>query len=575
VILHHFLFALIVTACLTFSVLLYTHGGQDDTYITYWAARALADHGAIVNYNGVRLEQSSSLALVLILALLYKVLPLTMPWLGYLASLTSAALTLLLVERVARQMKLSTPVLAAAVTGSVWCFGYWATSGTEMALTSATALWLISELGAWPSATSRWRWFRLVGAMFLFAAVRPETPIVLMCLVAALLSNLMLLRLRARAMYAWTLRQAFSVAGIAVVTVGGLLLFRWQYFHALAPNPALIKIGGFDFKAGFLYLWGGSVHMGTAVHLMALSGIGLVLVQAARGAVPNPVVLLVSALSLAQLAFVVISGGDWMKGSRFVAPAIPAMVLSGLYLLDQWLLSTASVRSVALLLVGINVVCSVEALHRGDSEGRLALTWIRVAKQAEERLTPGRFSMIEFGNCYHLRDAFMVDKLLPIVSEVASLLDRPVYVMTGQAGMIAYYLISEQFGKVKILDLWSLTTRELKDCLPRRAARGSKYGTFISLEKVLRDAKANAEKCGIPVVDVYYNERLSPRAATWLKRYNYRLLYHQVGRVNNSRSDKFVSGGIMADGHIAVRRDHVRALRLKRSPIWTWDLNPP
>ena len=52
------------------AVTLLSATGQDDTHITYWAARALAEHGVIVNHAGARVEQSSSLLLTLVLALL-------------------------------------------------------------------------------------------------------------------------------------------------------------------------------------------------------------------------------------------------------------------------------------------------------------------------------------------------------------------------------------------------------------------------------------------------------------------------------------------------------------------------
>src|SRR5689334_2064756 len=48
--------------------LLYTASGHDDSHITYWAARTLAASGEILNYNGERIEQSSTLLLVLLLA---------------------------------------------------------------------------------------------------------------------------------------------------------------------------------------------------------------------------------------------------------------------------------------------------------------------------------------------------------------------------------------------------------------------------------------------------------------------------------------------------------------------------
>src|SRR6185437_14310633 len=54
--------------------------GNDDTHITYWAAHALAEYGRIVNYNGAAIEQSSSLGLVLLLALVERVAYVAPPW---------------------------------------------------------------------------------------------------------------------------------------------------------------------------------------------------------------------------------------------------------------------------------------------------------------------------------------------------------------------------------------------------------------------------------------------------------------------------------------------------------------
>ena len=46
--------------------------GRDDSHITYWPAYTLAHFGDILNYNGERVEQSSSLLHVLVLATFHK-----------------------------------------------------------------------------------------------------------------------------------------------------------------------------------------------------------------------------------------------------------------------------------------------------------------------------------------------------------------------------------------------------------------------------------------------------------------------------------------------------------------------
>ena len=63
---------------------------EDDSYITFWSAHALAESGEIVNYNGDRVEQSSTFAFVLLLAGLHLILPLDVPTIGTVVSLVFA-----------------------------------------------------------------------------------------------------------------------------------------------------------------------------------------------------------------------------------------------------------------------------------------------------------------------------------------------------------------------------------------------------------------------------------------------------------------------------------------------------
>lgn len=78
-------------AAVLLAVGVFTHGGEDDAYITYWAARALGRYGSVVNYNGAPVEQSSSLTLVVLLGLLHAVTRIPVPWLGYAVGLGAFA----------------------------------------------------------------------------------------------------------------------------------------------------------------------------------------------------------------------------------------------------------------------------------------------------------------------------------------------------------------------------------------------------------------------------------------------------------------------------------------------------
>jgi hypothetical protein len=148
-----FVFSALAFVVLAF--LIYGQSGPDDAYITYWPARTLAEHGRIWNYNGVRLEQSSSLSLVVVLAILYRLTPFSMPVVAFLTSLGFGIVTLWLAERVARRLDLRPSGAVVQVIATVACFGSWATSGMEMSLVAASGLLMILQLDRLPQSRCR------------------------------------------------------------------------------------------------------------------------------------------------------------------------------------------------------------------------------------------------------------------------------------------------------------------------------------------------------------------------------------------------------------------------------------
>lgn len=69
------------------SVALFGASGRDDPYITFSAAEAIRDAGGLVNINGDPVEQSTTLLLTVLLALLSSVVPVPVPELGWLIGL--------------------------------------------------------------------------------------------------------------------------------------------------------------------------------------------------------------------------------------------------------------------------------------------------------------------------------------------------------------------------------------------------------------------------------------------------------------------------------------------------------
>lgn len=576
-------------ASLGIAIMLWGQGGQDDTYISYWPARTLAEHGEILNYNGLRLEQSSSLSLVVLLALLYKLTPWSMPTVGFVASLGAALGAALLAARLARRMGLQARTAVATAILTAAPFGYWATSGTETPLTALAALWFIDALTRRPAPRGRPFWLELTIAALLFAAVRPETPVLQIGIVVAFLILSVVSARREGHAQALPPKTLAARAGVGVAAIAVVLAFRKLYFDAWLPNPATLKSHGFDSGEGFVYLWDVTLRAGVFPLVLAAAGVAVVVLSLVRGPI-NSLAALISALALGQLAFTVISGGDWMIGGRFLAPIVPALVLLGFLAIEAAAPAPRARLAIAAGYTLLNLVFAVQLLHQGHSDGQPLWTMERVFKRAEKRLGAKAFARVELLNQIHRRDAFTTHALLPITDAVvAHVKTRPVYVMTGQAGMIAYHLASRHFRKVVVLDLWSLTDRQLIDCFPPGTVQTGKWGSFLGAYP-LTQHEALTARCGLPLPDIYYNEALLPSMQALLERLGYDVLYQQVGpigfrgavgfdattdqvgRIGYPGPAKFLRSHNTADGHIAVRKKIVRALGLKPQPAWHWNL---
>ena len=561
--------------CSALAVVLWGQGGQDDCYITYWPARTLAEHGQILNYNGARFEQSSSLSLVVVLALFFKLTPLSMPAVAFFVSLGAGVATMLLAVRVGRRMGLRSRAGLVAAIGTVWCFSYWATSGMETPLLTATALWFIDEIASPMNERGRWDWLRLGGAALLFAAVRPEAPLLLVGLVT-LSTAVQVVSWRPGATSAWRgLRLPAGRTAVAISAVAVLFGFRRLYFHAWWPNPALMKVGGFDAGAGARYLWDVGLASGALPLLLFVAGLGVLVIRRLRGR-GNLTAELVGSLGLAQIAFLVLSGGDWMLGARFLAPIVPALVLTGFVALEKFAPSAGARAGLAALYAATNLVFAVQVLHQGASDGQPIWAMRGVFNRFDGRVGAHRFSRVELLNKAHIRDAVTISELLPVAEAlIAHVKTRPIYVMTGQAGMIAYHLAARHFGKVNILDLWSLTDRQVLDCLPRDTVKSCIVGSLIGTDRPLREHEQLTQRCGLPLPDIFYNAILDASLIPLFAQLGYEVIYRQVGQVKNSERQDFLPANGVADGFIAVKRELAQAAGLKTKPIWQWNLNPP
>ncbi len=284
---------------LAWSVRCYT---TDDAFIYLRFARNLASgHGFAFN-PGERVEGVSSLLWTLLLSAGYA---LGLPGLtvAKVASAVCFALAVpLLLWRCCR-----TPWLTFGAATLVWSSGSaltWSVGGLETALHAT----LVFALFAFAGDERGWGKLRAVLPLSVALVVsRPEG--VLFPLAVALCWGVAERRRR----------EAWVLLGTLAAAVAALTLFRWLYFGALLPNTWAAKgvgqplgsraVNALYYGARTPWLW---------VLGVGFVGLGFVWSQRRRW--------LLAALFLgAQGVFVLVAGGDWMPGQRFLLPALPVL----------------------------------------------------------------------------------------------------------------------------------------------------------------------------------------------------------------------------------------------------------
>ena len=145
--LRHAPWVLSVAMLLGIGLVLFTNSGPDDTHITYWPALTLLRSGRVTNYNGDPIEQSSSLAHVVLTALASRLSGSSVTTAGHLLAITSGVACLpvvyLLACRMTPRAKSAVPLFVATTAP----FLHWTYGGLEAPIFGLSML-----LVAWSSA---------------------------------------------------------------------------------------------------------------------------------------------------------------------------------------------------------------------------------------------------------------------------------------------------------------------------------------------------------------------------------------------------------------------------------------
>ena len=505
-------------------VALFSSTGRDDPYITYWAAHALSELGEIVNYNGERLEQSSSLLHAVVLAVLHLVTTLAVPLLGFLVGVVAGAVAAVVTGVAAQHARAGSAWLVAAVVATNPFVVYWSFGGLETSLAAALTVAFVAASAAYTRRGGR-RALAVAGVVIVaFVTVRPETGFI--AVLTLLATGMWALARKDLRRYVWRLG---ALAGTAGVALAALVTWRLAYFGSAFPQPVAAKVGGVRPAEGLAYLQStlGQPH---AVLLMVLAVTGWVI------ALRRDIVVgvLAAAAAGAHLSFVLLSGGDWMEGGRLVAPVVPLLALLGALLpLRRW--SWAVGALVVAQLIGL--VSLAQVASTGTP------LWAEVKPAA-----PTTAHWFEQHNRVHARHALLYEDLKDVVVAVSADVGTPT-IASGQAGMLVYRLsLDPEVPPVRFVDLFNLATRHLQDCA--QTGRTTPLGRFTAYGRWLDDPDCAAFRPHIVFDRKLFSE--------WPGLHDdYVVVHEQTGEMVVDGS-ALAGDEVSAELFVAVRRDLVR-----------------
>lgn len=335
----------------------------DDPYITFRYARNLAGGRGLVFNPGERVEGYTNFLWVILLALVIRLGGDPILWSKVLGTVFHLGTILCLWKISRRTLKGSGSFVISLLIVSWlalnWNAAIWAVGGLE---TSMFTLYLLFAF----LAHSRRRLVLASTCLLLASITRPEGTLFFLLLVIIEAYR------PSEAQKSRTLIKLFSpfLTGFAA-----FLIFRFSYYGELLPNTYYAKTGGpllWTLSRGTRYI---SFFAGSLVGLrptgedilkaeipaltviaagLLLAGLILVVVRALRKG--DWGVSIGAFWVLGQISYLVLIGGDWMPGYRFIVPVLPFLALAGAYLLAGTVDADASPRRKLVLVASAGFV---------------------------------------------------------------------------------------------------------------------------------------------------------------------------------------------------------------------------
>jgi len=558
----------ILVCCLVLALvhglLLYgASSGRDDVYITYWAAYALSHFGSIVNYNGEPLEQSSSLLHVLLLALLKRLVDLPLPTLGPLFSSIIGGLTLLATWRLAVFLAIPAAGFVALFCALFPYLVYWSFSGLETSLVALIVLGLMYAISqCLTQKLSSYLFFLTVLLIFAYLLVRPEAVFITLSFIILMGFFLSISARSFRNAYISKLSLLFVITVLLFIVLSAWRYYAWGHIF---PQPVYAKTDTGQLNNIFLgvqylvdHFWLPSLVLLTVLSVLSWRNVS-------NYAYHDPkriAFIMLFSWVWVTLMFTVAVGGDWMEGGRFLVPIMPLLLLLGLFDIPL----AQQHRKILLIALAFMATIDTARFVREQSIGIPFLLAEPVYKPVFEDLNipETQFSWFEKANHEHLRDIPLIFILEPLVSQLRAVEAKPMVIVSGQMGMVAFYLAQKHFGALEFIDMKGLTTTHFLRCPMTHALPTSRFGLQLSYPELFDNAYT---QCILKRPAIIYDLG-STRRTKMIARYGYQVVYAQIGIILTG--DDWTRKKVWAGQYVAIRQDLVNKIKLPQPKHYRW-----
>ena len=481
---------------------LFPSAGRDDVHISYWAAYSLVELGSVLNYNGVPVEQSSSLLHVLLLALVSAVTGASVVNVGSCLSIFFGLLALRETSRLAKALQIDWQQQAVAIAATATPLVYWSFGGLETSLVAYLVTAFVRAVVVWhlPSLDKQRRAAGVLAFLFgsAYIVTRPEAILVIS---AALCASMFVMLATGQ-----SFKRLLYLQSALLLVFAALAFWRWCYYGLIFPQPVYAKVGVDllqQIKHGLYYLWAINAQVPSLPLLLLATGFSACLVLIKRSFEIQYVFPLLLFASL--LGFIVTSGGDWMEGARFMAPLIPLMAVLAASTLERLFCKRLG-KTVFMTILVLGLVQLV-IFSRSYSTSVPLWQYADLAELAEqEGVSREKHSWFEIANRVHLRDAIFIEKFSGMIKERIAL-KGDITIMTSQGGMVPYYLFQRFYGRIRLIDTAGLTTRDFPECsyLGNTQLQASSGGIGVTHAFYVQNMQALKQQCGIPFPDFIFD----------------------------------------------------------------------